>query len=152
MNNCDICPILATNNNGKDVQIAETEKWRIVLDPNQQFLGKSFVTLLQHKSSLSSLDEADWKDYEALVRRLEGAIKKAFQPSHFNWSCLMNIAAANGQQTHVHWHIHPRYDKPVVIAGEHFEDSQWYPREETIDHIVEDKLLRIIAEKIKENL
>ena len=64
----------------------------------------------------------------------------------------MNIAAANGQQTHVHWHIHPRYDKPVVIAGEHFEDSQWYPRKEKIDHIVEDKLLRIIAEKIKENL
>ena len=47
---------------------------------------------------------------------------------------------------------HPRYDKPVVIAGEHFEDSQWYPRKEKIDHIVEDKLLRIIAEKIKENL
>ena len=43
-------------------------------------------------------------------------------------------------------------DKPVVIAGEHFEDSQWYPRKEKIDHIVEDKLLRIIAEKIKENL
>ena len=80
MNNCDICPILVTNNNGKDVQIAETEKWRIVLDPNQQFLGKSFVTLLQHKSSLSSLDETDWRDYEILVKRLEGAIKRRFSP------------------------------------------------------------------------
>ncbi|MFZ1258373.1 MAG: hypothetical protein WAQ25_02790 [Candidatus Saccharimonas sp.] len=41
MNNCEICPILATHNNGKDVLIIETKKWRVVLDPNQQFFRKS---------------------------------------------------------------------------------------------------------------
>jgi diadenosine tetraphosphate (Ap4A) HIT family hydrolase len=152
MNNCEICAILATHNDGKDVQVIETEKWRVVLDPNQQFIGKAFVTLLEHKASLSDLDTEDWKDFEALVKRLESALKKAFQPNHFNWSCLMNIAAMNGQETHVHWHIHPRYDKPITIAGETFEDTQWYPRKERTDHIVGITVLQKIAEKIKENL
>lgn len=152
MNNCEICPILATPNNGEDMQITETEKWRVVLDPNQQFLGKAFVTLLEHKSSLSDLDEADWRDFEILVKRLESAFKKAFQPSHFNWSCLMNIAAMNGKETHVHWHIHPRYDKSVKVDGEIFKDTQWNPRKEKADHIVNKKVLQIISDKIKDNL
>lgn len=152
MNNCEICPILATHNDDKDVQIIETDKWRVVLDPNQQFLGKAFVTLLEHKSSLSDLDETGWRDFEALVKRLESALKKTFQSNHFNWSCLMNIAAMNGQETHVHWHIHPRYDKLVTIAGETFEDTQWYPRKEKTDHVVDKEILLAVASKIKENL
>ena len=152
MNNCEICPILATHNNGKDIQIIETEKWRVVLDPNQQFLGKAFVTLLEHKTSLSDLNEADWRDFEILVKRLETALKKAFQPTRFNWSCLMNLAAMSGQETHVHWHIHPRYDKSVTVAGETFEDTQWYPRKEKTDHVIEKETLQIVADKIKESL
>lgn len=152
MNNCEICPILATHNNGKDIQIIETEKWRVVLDPNQQFLGKAFVTLLEHKTSLSDLNEADWRDFEILVKRLETALKKAFQPTHFNWSCLMNLAAMSGQETHVHWHIHPRYDKSVTVAGETFEDTQWYPRKEKTDQVIEKETLQIVADKIKESL
>ncbi len=152
MNNCEICPILATHNDGKDMQIIETEKWRAVLDPNQQFLGKTFVTLLEHKTSLSDLNEADWKDFEELVKRLESALKKAFQPNLFNWSCLMNLAAMSGQETHVHWHIHPRYDKPVTVAGETFEDTQWYPRKEKTDHVIEKENLQIVADKIKKSL
>ncbi len=152
MNNCEICPILATHNNNKDVQIIQTEKWRVVLDPNQSYLGKSFVTLLDHKSSLSDLDEEDWKDFKTLVGRLENGMRKAFQPNHFNWSCLMNIAAMNGQETHVHWHVCPRYDRPVTIANQTFEDTQWYPREDNPNHVVDRVVLQIIADNVREYL
>lgn len=152
MSNCEICPILATHNNGNDIQIIETERWRVVLDPNQQFLGKAFVTLLKHKSSLSDLDESDWADFEKLVKRLESALKKAFRPNHFNWSCLMNLAAMSDQETHVHWHIHPRYNKPIAVGGETFEDTQWYPRKEKSDHIVASEVLQTIAKEIKISL
>ena len=96
--------------------------------------------------------ENDWKDFEILIKRLEVAVRKAFQPSHFNWSCLMNLATMSGQETHVHWHIHPRYDKPTTIANETFEDTQWYPRKEKIDHVVDKEVLQVVAEKIRENL
>ncbi len=152
MTNCEICPILSSLNNGNDVQIIETEMWRVVLDPNQQYLGKSFVTLLDHKQTLSDLSSEEWQDFETLVKRLEFAIKEAFNPNHFNWSCLMNIAAMSNQETHVHWHIHPRYSIPISVAGEVFEDTQWYPRKEKVDHVVDSEVLQRIAQEIRVNL
>lgn len=149
MNSCEICPILETHNNGKDIQILESDYWRVVLDPNQRFLGKLFVTLLEHKPTLSDLSLEQWDDLHSVMKKLEGAIKQAFQPSHFNWSCLMNIAAMNDQQTHVHWHLHPRYAEPITVNGEVFEDTEWYPRKEKTNHVASEETLRMIADTIK---
>jgi hypothetical protein len=33
-----------------------------------------------------------------------------------------------------------------------FEDTQWYPRKEKIDHVVDKEVLQVVAEKIRENL
>ena len=77
MNNCEICAILATHNEGRDITLTETKKWRVVLDPNQRFLGKSFVTLLDHKSSLSELSSEECKDFTQLSKKIERAIKIA---------------------------------------------------------------------------
>ena len=82
MSNCEIYPILTTRSSGEDAQVIEAEKWRVVLDPNQRLLGKAFVTLFEHKTSLSDLGEADWRDFEIPVKRLETALKKVFQPNH----------------------------------------------------------------------
>lgn len=120
MTTCDICTILATHNDGQDTEIIQTDKWRVVLDPNQRVLGKSFVTLLEHKDALADLDDDDWSDFAKLTKKLELAITTAFRPNHFNWSCLMNIAAMNGQNTHVHWHMYPRYSVPATIDGHLF--------------------------------
>lgn len=152
MINCEICPILQTRNNGNDVQIFESEYWRVVLDPNQQFLGKSFVTLLEHRPTISDLSAEQWSDLHNVMEKLEGAIGRAFQPSHFNWSCLMNIAAMKGEETHVHWHLHPRYAELVTVNGENFEDTSWYPRKEKVDHIVNVEVLCMIADKIKDGM
>ncbi len=149
MSSCEICSILASHNEGKDIEVIQTKKWRVVLDPNQQFLGKAFVTLLEHKSTLSELTQEDWDDFRLLVARLESSMRSAFQPSHFNWSCLMNLAAMSGQDTHVHWHLHPRYKNAVVVDNETFEDTKWYPREEKRDHVVSKVALRKIANKIQ---
>jgi len=152
MNNCEVCPILACQNEKEDSIILEAKRWRVVLDANQRFLGKMFVTLLQHKQSLSELDSEDWHEFEAIVGKLETAVNRAFSPSHFNWSCLMNIAAMNSQETHVHWHVHPRYAEKIEVNGEIFDDGQWYPRKEKVDHIVTKETEWIIAVKIKQAL
>lgn len=87
-----------------------------------------------------------------LIKRLEHALMKAFKPNHFNWSCLMNITAMGYQETHVHWHIHPRYNTPISVGGELFEDTQWYPGKEKADHIVDPETLQTIAQEIRTNL
>ncbi len=152
MKACEVCQVLAGKNNGQDSIILETERWLVVLDNNQRFLGKMFVTLREHKQTLSQLNQEDWREFEMIVGMLEKAVKKVFNSSHFNWSCLMNIAAMEGQETHVHWHVHPRYSEKIEINSEIFEDGQWYPRKEKIDHFVAKDTKQIIVRKIKKEL
>ncbi|PID32784.1 HIT domain-containing protein [Candidatus Saccharibacteria bacterium] len=120
---CDICQILKTRNNNQDITVLETDHWRVVLDPDQRSLGKVFVTLLNHKGSLSELDEIEVKDLFDLIKKLEASFKKSYRPTHCNWLCLMNNAVRDGQPTHVHWHLHPRYDREVIVNGETFIDG-----------------------------
>ena len=149
---CEICPILATHNDGADVTVQETRYWRAVLDGDQRYLGKMFVTLLEHKESVSDLSDEEWRDLHALMKALERAIGRAFRPSHFNWSCLMNNAVVAGQPTHVHWHLHPRYTSPVVFAGEVFEDTELTPPKHRTIHLASPEVLRRIAAAIQADL
>jgi diadenosine tetraphosphate (Ap4A) HIT family hydrolase len=143
---CEICPILASRNDNQDVVVFETKRWRVVLDADQRFLGKSFVTLLEHKESISDLSSDDWNELHGVMKRLEDGTKRAFAPSHFNWSCLMNNAVVADQPTHVHWHLHPRYIRPVEFAHETFYDTELTPPKERTKHVVSRDVQLQIAE------
>lgn len=145
---CEICPILATQNHKTDVIVFETECWRVVLDANQRFLGKCFVTLLEHKESISDLSTNEWQDLHSVMQRLEKGVKGAFHPSHFNWECLMNNAIIANQPTHVHWHLHPRYNKPIEFGGDIFYDTELYPPKERTSHTVSRDILEQIKQAI----
>lgn len=146
MTSCAICPILVSRNDGRDVQVFETEYWRVVLDGDQRVLGKSFVTLLEHKESISDMSREQWQDLRRVIKRLEAGVSRAFSPSHFNWSCLMNNAVVAGQPTHVHWHLHPRYTQPVEFAGETFYDTELFPPKERSTHVVPHGILLQIVQ------
>lgn len=152
MTGCEICPILATRNDGADVTVLETEHWRAVLDGDQRTLGKMFVTLRAHKASISDLVADEWGDLHWVMRQLEGAVDGVFQPSHFNWSCLMNNAIVANQPTHVHWHLHPRYTQPARFGGEAFHDTELYPPKERTTHPVSPEMLHNIAAAIQYHL
>lgn len=152
MSECEICPILESHNDGQDVTVLETTHWRAVLDSDQRFLGKMFVTLLGHKPTVSDLSEEEWQDLHTVMRQLEHAVGLAFHPSHFNWSCLMNNAVVAGQPTHVHWHLHPRYTSPVEFADDIFHDTELTPPKQRTKHPVDTATLHSIAESIRSYL
>ena len=140
MENCDVCNVLETHNNGRDVEVMQTDSWRAVLDEDQRSLGKMFVTLLEHKPNLESLSREDAAELFVVMQALERQIKNAYNPSHFNWQCLMNLAIEAGQETHVHWHLHPRYDSPVDVDGEVFHDGV---KNKTAHIVNREKLVKI---------
>lgn len=152
MVDCEICPILASQNSGQDVVVLETANWRAVLDSDQRTLGKMFVTLRAHKAAISDLASDEWAELHEVMIQLEKAANESFRPSHFNWSCLMNNAVVAGQPTHVHWHLHPRYTAPVEFAGEVFSDTELYPPKERTTHPVSQELLHTIAAAIQSHL
>jgi len=129
--NCDIC-------HGEEIfgvlpTIVESDIFRTALNPNQQHLGRVFVGLREHKPSLSELDGEEWVEYGRVVRVIEIGTRAAFDPGLFNWSCLMNNAARDGQETHVHWHGVPRYSRPVEFNGHTYTDDAW-PRQYNTGH------------------
>lgn len=149
MSDCEICPFLV-NQTTNDVEVLlQTDRWVVVLDKNQEYLGKCFVTLRKHKNTISDLSPADWAELHNVMRRIESAMKQAFAPDVFNWSCLMNNAVAAGQSTHVHWHLHPRYLRGGAFAGEVFADPKWPRRVEKLTKLVSDDVFEQIANAVR---
>lgn len=149
---CEICPLLVGQTAADDNVILQTERWVAVLDRNQCYLGKSFITLRQHKETLSELDEADWMELHHVICQLERAVKEAFGADVCNWECLMNNAVKAGQPTHVHWHLHPRYLGGATFAGEEFPDPKWPRHLEDVVHIVSDETFHKIMQALRSRL
>ena len=149
---CEICPLLVGQTAADDNVILQTERWVAVLDKNQCYLGKSFITLRQHKKTLSELDEADWTELHRVIRQIEQAVKAAFGADVCNWECLMNNAVKAGRPTHVHWHLYPRYLGGTTFAGEEFPDPKWPRHLESGEHRVSEELFGKIVLAVQENL
>ena len=146
---CEICPLLVGQTAADDNVILQTERWVAVLDKNQCYLGKSFITLRQHKETLSDLDEADWMELHHVIRQLEQAVKEAFGADVCNWECLMNNAVKAGQPTHVHWH---RHLAGATFAGEEFPDPKWPRHLESAVHMVSDEIFYEIMQALRSRL
>ena len=106
--------------------ITQTLHWKVFLNPKQTYLGRSIITLKRHCGSLSDLTKQEWEDYIHLLKNLESAYKEVLGATLFNWSCLMNNAYQNKPPNpHVHWHLRPRYEKPIKLFGVTFEDTEF---------------------------
>lgn len=149
---CEICEIIRELH--RDVIIVETEYWRVVLNPNQVYLATAWVTLKTHVGSISELTEGQWEDLHSVIKRYEGAVRRAFGAKLFNWSCLMNDAfKATRPVPHVHWHVKPRYDKLVNITGIEFDDPNFAHHYQLKSERVADSLMaNEIAGRLRDNL
>ncbi len=109
--------------------ISETQFWRIVLNPNQFYLGRSVVLLKRPCGELSQVTEPEWRELREIIVQMESAGKKAFGATMLNWSCLMNLAYQNSPpDPQVHWHFLPRYSNSVTFAGLTFTDESFGKR------------------------
>ena len=119
---CPTCEFLLSGH----TSILTTQHFDVVLNPKQGYLGQCYVNLKQHKGDLAELTEAEWLDFSTVVKKLEAAIREAFQPSLFNWTCLMNNAfQSHPAKPHIHWNVVPRYSNSVTFGGLEFTDPQF---------------------------
>ena len=148
-NHCKLCTLLPTLD-----PIFETDYWKVILNLDQGYLGRCFVTLKEHKEDISELTNEEWLDFGATVKRIESAIKQAFSAEMFNWTCLMNNAYQTKPATpHIHWHLRPRYSTSVEFSDLEFTDPEFghhYDREQRF--YAEDDVLTQIKEEIKSKI
>lgn len=134
--------------------IYETNYFKIFLSIKQDYLGRCVILTKRHRGDLSELNNEEWLDFAKLVKKMECALKKAFDATMYNWTCLMNNAFQKEPPVpHVHWHFKPRYNHKVEFTGETFEDPEFghhYGRNRKKQ--VSEEIKKEIIQKIKENL
>lgn len=118
---CRTCDFL-TNKEGL---VFETKFWKVALADDQAYLGKCVIDLKQHRPNLSDLNKEEIIDFLEVVKKIENSIKKAFNATMFNWSCSMNNAFKANVESHVHWHVRPRYSHEVKFSGITFQDPEF---------------------------
>jgi diadenosine tetraphosphate (Ap4A) HIT family hydrolase len=143
------CSICRNNNNPKNL-LLETKNWLVTLSPDQGYLGRTYVTLKNHKSHLSQLTKDEWYEYAELVKKIERSYSKGLNATLFNWSCLMNNAYQVEQYNpHVHWHLRPRFKDDQKIGTSTFSDPAFgyhYDRDQR--NFVDDETFELITKII----
>jgi diadenosine tetraphosphate (Ap4A) HIT family hydrolase len=97
--------------------VAESPYWRLVLNRNQNLLGKCFWVLNRHAESVMLLTPTEWMELHEVVSRTTQVLSQAFSPDHFNYSFLQN------QDRHIHLHVLPRYASTRQFGGLSFTDA-----------------------------
>lgn len=137
--------------------VFESNHWSVVLAEDQTYLGYCKVILKRNPcEDLADVTQEEFLDFLQMVKKFETALKRAFNATMFNWSCLMNNAYQKIPPTpHVHWHVKPRYNQKVEVDEEVFEDPNFghhYILLENCNRKVSNEMQEKIIAKIQENL
>lgn len=127
----------------KKLLIAELSVSKLYLNPNQRWLGYSYVVFKDHVTDLHLLSEADSTAYYQDMMRAVNAIVKAFHPDKMNFDNLGNVVP------HLHWHIIPRYAGDANWRNPPWSD--WYEWDAKWAILTEDQYATII-EAIRSHL
>ncbi|MBB5233342.1 HIT family protein [Deinococcus budaensis] len=99
--------------------IAQEAHWTVVLNRNQNLLGKLMLVLRHHAEAVPDLRPEEWAELHVVLGRATGALGNVFAPDHFNYAFLQN------QDRHIHLHVIPRYSGPRKFGGQTFTDPDY---------------------------
>lgn len=108
---CTLCQPLEVH------EIFGTGLWRVIVNLNQNKLGKVMVCLMRHSEDICELTDTELLELWDVIRRTKNILDSLFRPDHYNYSFLMNL------DSHVHLHIIPRYETVRVFEDADFHDS-----------------------------
>jgi diadenosine tetraphosphate (Ap4A) HIT family hydrolase len=87
------------------------ERWRVLVDRDQQTLGTCLIALKRHDEDIGNLSDDEVRDLWDTIRNTRDVLAARFRPDRFEYAFL----ADHGR--HVHLHVVPRYDGPRDFAG-----------------------------------
>ena len=123
MENCVWCNL---SEEDKQYQLYETVHWSVFLSDEQDYIGRCILVLKRHCGSMSELTDDEWDELRKLICKVETCLKTVLGATLCNWSCLMNSFYKESEpDPHLHIHVRPRYDKPVMLNGNTYFDSEF---------------------------
>ena len=75
---------------------------------------------------MSDITKDEWDELYDLICEMEACLKAVLGATLCNWSCLMNsFYKETSPDPHLHIHVRPRYDKPLMLNGNTYTDSEF---------------------------
>jgi diadenosine tetraphosphate (Ap4A) HIT family hydrolase len=102
-----------------DTLIKEYGHWVVLLRPVQVTVGSLVLACKEDAQSFGTISPEASTELQSVVADLEGALAAAFSYQRINYLALMMV------DKEVHFHVLPRYEKPVALNQNSFEDLAW---------------------------
>lgn len=129
-----------------EYKIYETEHWIWSLRPHQATLGAGILSSKRECATFADLEQKEFADLSNIIKIIEPALKRSFNYDVINYLMLMML------DKHVHYHVFPRYEKPVEILGEEWKDENWPEVPALMGESISDKKVIDIIKSIKNNI
>lgn len=127
-----------------DTVLKEYKYWVVLLRPAQVTLGTVVIANKSSATYLGEIPEAEWSEFSLVAREVELALINTFGAEKFNYLALMM------KDPNVHFHVVPRYSKPIVFENKTFEDKDWPLKTELNPVETRDDIFNAIKEKLVE--
>lgn len=123
--------------------LKEYEHWVVLFRDKQVTIG-SVIIMSKHldKESLGDVSAEAWGEFGIVCKESEAAITEAFGAEKFNYLALMMY------DPEVHFHVIPRYSKPVTFASKTFVDLDWPEATKRIALDLDTDMLELIKNKM----
>lgn len=127
-----------------DTVLKEYENWVVLLRPKQVTLGTVVIANKSKATFLGEINETEWSEFSLVAREVELALINTFGAEKFNYLALMM------KDPNVHFHVAPRYSKPVIFENETFEDKDWPLKTELNPIELHEDIFKVIKAKLVE--
>lgn len=150
MNNCDFCDL-----SPDDMKwlLYENAHWYLFMADRQDYAGRCLISCKRHCESISGLSAEEWLSLKEVMSATEAMLKNEFGADAFNWSCLMNdVFKQDKPSPHIHFHLRPRYSKPVEIGNAVFEDKEFGHHYNNKAKPLDNETAQLIFERLKTSI
>ncbi len=99
--------------------IKEYNHWVVLQRPKQVTIGSLVIAAKSEATQLGELSIDEWAEFAKVSNDCEAILKKSFGAEKFNYLALMM------KDPNVHFHLLPRYSKPIQLNGREYIDPDW---------------------------
>lgn len=102
-----------------DTLIREYEHWVVLLRPQQVTLGSLVLACKEDVRQFHQVSAEAFAELKTAVTHIEETLGHLAEYQKMNYLMLMMV------DPHVHYHVIPRYEKPVRLDALEFVDHGW---------------------------
>lgn len=130
-----------------ELLIFRSRHWSWSVRPVHSTLGAGVLSLNRYCEAMADLSEGEGADLSLICRVLERALHRFTAPDRMNYVMLMMV------DSHLHFHVLPRYEQDKEFGGRTWHDNGWPALPAMADNPeVASATLSAIRESLRANL